>query len=476
MAAAYDMDAIYRICGPEPRRNAPPVLPGQRGVDMKQREELKRQIKETHDAWEACVAREKRKVDEIHAREQAARMALRKQQRAAAEAERQLQMEAERVRQLHEIEQERLHREAENARKLAEKERKREEKARKEVEKALKLAEKERKDREKAQKEAEKAERMRKEAEALAKIGMTVEEAKAHRAERLALRKQQRENKKQRNFMKEMERILRMAKTTSERDAWIRDLLIRQDQTKTRHEKPTITFFEKGHVSIETPLLAAQVPRWLPELIAMYEELARREVPKLRLLQRAMVEATESVERSLAGLQTEAPQDQSLLTVSMEQIDASFMPVIVEFIVGENKRLSKKEQLDPVAILQTMKDKCPALLYSLVTLETTQAMSPEDVLNIKEYIVMEIITLLVPTNRFMNAYTLHQERLAMIARLQEQYERIVAIMARPVVVTEDDVEDVEEDADDEDPDDTGKKRKSQRRKHRWYKRKTVQKK
>lgn len=190
-----------------------------------------------------------------------------------------------------------------------------------------------------------------------------------------------------------------------------------------------------------------------------------------RTLAVLQTETTESVKRLLAALKTTEPQDQSLLTVSMEQIDASFMPVIVEFIVGENKRLSKKEQLDPVAILQTLKDKYPALLYSLVTLETTHAMSPEDVLNIKEYIVMEIIILLVPTNRFMNAYTLHKERLAMIARLQEQYERIAAIMARPVVVTEND--DVE-DADDDEPDDTGKKRKSHRRKHRWYKRKTVQ--
>jgi Ethanolamine utilization protein EutJ (predicted chaperonin) len=90
--AEYDMDAIYRICGPEPRRHAPPVLPGQRGVDMKQREELKRQIKQTHDAWEACVAIEKRNVDVLREREYTAIMALRKQQRATEEAERQLQM------------------------------------------------------------------------------------------------------------------------------------------------------------------------------------------------------------------------------------------------------------------------------------------------------------------------------------------------------------------------------------------------
>lgn len=120
---------------------------------------------------------------------------------------------------------------------IAEKERKDIEKAQKEAEEAEKA--------ERMRKEAEEAERMRKEAEALAKIGMTIEEAKAHRAERLALRKQQREDKKQRNFMKEMQHILRMAKTTGERDAWIRDLLIRQDQTKTRHEKPTITFLKK---------------------------------------------------------------------------------------------------------------------------------------------------------------------------------------------------------------------------------------
>jgi hypothetical protein len=465
--AEYDMDAIYRICGPEPRRHAPPVLPGQRGVDMKQREELKRQIKQTHDAWEACVAREKRNVDVLREREYTAIMALRKKQRATEEAERQLQMEAERLRQLREKEEERLQREAEKQRKLAEKERK-------EAEKIVKLAEKERKDREKAVKLAEKEKRMRKEAEELAKIGMTVEEAKAHRAERLVLRKQQREDKKQHIFMKEMQRILKMAKSVGERDKWIRNLLLREEQTKTRHEKPTITFFEKGKVSVEGPLLAAQVPRWLPELIAMYEEMVNREVPHLRLLQRAMVDATESVEQSLAELQKIVPQEKTVGTVSMEQIDASFMPVIEEFLIGENKRLSKKEQLDPVAILQTMKDKCPTLVQSLVTME----MSPEDVLNMKEYLVMEIITLLVPTNRFMNAYTLYQDRLAVIARLKDQYERIAALMARPQMTEAETVAIEEEDEnenEEEDPDDTGKKRKSQRRKHRWYKRKTVQK-
>lgn len=55
---------------------------------MKQREELKRQIKKTHDAWEACVALEKRKVDVLREREHVVRMALRKQQRTEAEAER----------------------------------------------------------------------------------------------------------------------------------------------------------------------------------------------------------------------------------------------------------------------------------------------------------------------------------------------------------------------------------------------------
>jgi hypothetical protein len=187
-----------------------------------------------------------------------------------------------------------------------------------------------------------------------------------------------------------------------------------------------------------------------------------------------MVDATESVERSLAELQKIVPQEKTVGTVSMEQIDASFMPVIEEFLIGENKRLSKKEQLDPVAILQTMKDKCPTLVQSLVTME----MNPEDVLNMKEYLVMEIITLLVPTNRFMNAHTLYQDRLAVIARLKEQYERIAAIMARPQMTEAETVavEEEDENENEEDPDDTGKKRKSHRRKHRLYKRKTLQKK